>query len=167
MNSIELIEKNETLENMAELNLLHQELHNIRNVKIKGSSIRARAKWIEEGEKPTKYFCSLETQYASNKTIPFIENSAGQKIFDNNDILKEAEQFYKVLYTKNNTNANYNIHEDLKNIHTVKLSNEQSQSLEGLLTLEEISKTLKNMKSDKSPGSDGFTAEFFKVFWKD
>ena len=43
----------------------------------------------------------------------------------------------------------------------------QSQSLEGLLTLEEISKTLKNMKSDKSPGADGFTAEFLKVFWKD
>ena len=23
------------------------------------------------------------------------------------------------------------------------------------------------MKNDKSPGSDGFTAEFFKVFWID
>ena len=72
--------------------------------------------------------------YFSYKTILFIENSAGQKIFDNNDILKEAAQFYKVLYTKNNTNVNYDIHEDLKNIHTVKLSNEQSQSLEGLVT---------------------------------
>ena len=26
---------------------------------------------------------------------------------------------------------------------------------------------LKNMKNGKSPGSDGYTAEFYKIFWKD
>ena len=40
----------------------------------------------------------------------------------------------------------------------------ESQSLEGNLTLVEASHALKNMKINRSPGSDGFGADFFKVF---
>lgn len=29
-----------------------------------------------------------------------------------------------------------------------------------------VSHVLKKMSNNKSPGSDGFTTEFFKVFWK-
>ena len=47
------------------------------------------------------------------------------------------------------------------------LSDDQANNLEGLLTYEETSKTLYNMKNEKSPGISGFAAEFFKVFWKD
>ena len=46
------------------------------------------------------------------------------------------------------------------------LIGEQAEKLEGLLTLQEISDTLKNMKNDKGQGLSGFSAEFFKVFWK-
>jgi len=160
LKAIEDIEKQLTNENIEELNLLQQELIGIRNLKMKGAFIRAKAKWIDEGEKPSKYFCNLEAQYASNKNIPFIENDEGQRLFDNPGILKEAAQFYKTLYTKSVFNDSYNVHDDLKGINTIKLNTEQSQSLEGLLTLKEILITLKNMKHDKSPGSDGFTAEF-------
>ena len=48
-----------------------------------------------------------------------------------------------------------------------KLNNEEVQSLEGELTYEELTLALKNMKNSKSPGNDGFTAEFFKFFWVD
>ena len=39
-----------------ELTKLKSELEEIRQIKIEGIKIRARARWIEEGEKPTKYF---------------------------------------------------------------------------------------------------------------
>ena len=32
--------------------------------------------------------------------------------------------------------------------------------------MSELTKALKNMKNNKSPGTDGFSSEFFKVFWK-
>ena len=35
------------------------------------------------------------------------------------------------------------------------------------MTYEDISKTLYNMKNEKSSGISGFAADFFKVFWKD
>ena len=47
-----------------------------------------------------------------------------------------------------------------------KLPNQESKKLEGVLTYKEISEVLLKMKPDKSPGITGFTAEFFKVFWK-
>ena len=37
--------------------------------------------------------------------------------------------------------------------------------LEGKITEAEILAALRQMKNDKSPGSDGFTTEFYKVFW--
>ena len=47
------------------------------------------------------------------------------------------------------------------------LTNEESQALEGEITYLEALNVLTNMKSDKPPGSDGFTAELFKMFWAD
>ena len=46
------------------------------------------------------------------------------------------------------------------------ITDDLANRLEGLLTLEEISCTLKNMKNGKSPGLCGFSADFLKVFWK-
>ena len=36
---------------------------------------------------------------------------------------------------------------------------------EGLVTEKEVCSVLKNMKNGKSPGTDGYTAEFYKFFW--
>ena len=48
-----------------------------------------------------------------------------------------------------------------------KLKADSSKTLEGTIKYEEAYAALKNMKNDKSPGTDGFTSEFFKFFWKD
>ena len=37
--------------------------------------------------------------------------------------------------------------------------------MEGPLSVAEALKSLKDMKNNKSPGIDGFTAEFYKFFW--
>jgi hypothetical protein len=35
------------------------------------------------------------------------------------------------------------------------------------ITVEEAGKALKQLKNGKSPGSDGFTTDFYKFFWCD
>ena len=37
--------------------------------------------------------------------------------------------------------------------------------MEGLITYDQVSFSLRNMKNNRSQGSDGFGADFFKVFW--
>ena len=47
-----------------------------------------------------------------------------------------------------------------------KLSDEQKQLCEGLVSEQECLNLLKNMQNGKSPGCDGFTVDFYKFFWK-
>ena len=143
-----------------------QELENIRKRKLQGNYVRSRAKWVEEGEKPSKYFCTLESRNFTNKIIPRLENNEGRVIHEQSEILRETKSFYEQLYRKTEVNGSFDFINELNFQDIPKLSHTESDSLEGEITLEEASKTLYKMKSNKSPGSDGFSAEFFKMFWK-
>ena len=47
------------------------------------------------------------------------------------------------------------------------LTERQKESCEGLITEQEIKQAIKGMKNGKTPGSDGFPIEFYKMFWRD
>ena len=103
-----------------------------------------------------------------NQALAAIRFSINETILtDQNEILKETELFYKNLYTKKQDNSdNIEIDNYFENSTIPKLSETESEKLEGLLSYAEISDTLLHMKNDKSPGLSGFSADFFKVFWK-
>lgn len=69
-----LLQEIEALElnNSIDIELLDEKknaLENLRKEKLQGHMIRSRALWLEEGEKPSKYFCNLESRNFLNKTI--------------------------------------------------------------------------------------------------
>lgn len=49
----------------------------------------------------------------------------------------------------------------MQNLGVPKLDKNTSKVLESSISENEILTVLKNMKNNKSPGSDGFTVEFF------
>ena len=49
----------------------------------------------------------------------------------------------------------------------IRLNADQQQECEGKLTLNECLAALKKFNKNKSPGTDGLTAEFYLFFWKD
>ena len=125
---------------------------------------------MEEGEKPTRYFCNLESRNYLNKTIKKIEVDGKGTIYEQKDILKEVQSFYQNLYkSKEDEICDIDLAHLFENsdIPIPKLDRKISNDLEREITEAELLSTLKNMKNNKSPGSDGYTAEFFKFFWKD
>ena len=70
---------------------------------IAASAVRARAQWLNEGEKPSKYFCSLEKNNYIEKTIKCIQLNNGQKITEQREILKNIQAFYSTLFLKKRT----------------------------------------------------------------
>ena len=169
LNEIATLEKS-TDQNFDLLETKKEELENVRREKIKGIIVRSRVRWAEEGEKPTKYFCSLESRNYINKTISRVEKDNGQIITKQENILLEVKQFYENLYKSHDFNGNQDT-EILSILDTIeqnpKLSSENKNKLEGELTEREILTALKKMKNNKSPGIDGFTSEFFKFFYTD
>ena len=57
--------------------------------------IRSRAQYIDQSEKPTKYFCALEKHNYVSKIICNLEQENGNKITDQEEILKETKKFYE------------------------------------------------------------------------
>ncbi|MEW8544166.1 MAG: endonuclease/exonuclease/phosphatase family protein, partial [Candidatus Thiodiazotropha sp.] len=165
--NIKTIEANLTEDKQEQLEGLKSDLEKLRHDKMKGYVIRSRAQWVEEGEKPSKFFCSLENRNLVNKTMYKLNSSNGEIIHDQFQILDEAKTFYSNLYKNSDTELQDMLSETYLQDNTIpKLNNKESNTLEGDITLEEASITLRNMSNNKSPGSDGFSSEFFKVFWQ-
>ena len=152
--------------NHASLEEKKKELRIIRDKKMEGIKIRARAKWIEEGEKNSKFFCNLENQNFVSKSMTKLINKNGTEVIEQSEIIEEVKMFYKTLYSKRDT-----LDIELETIidpHNFKtLSNEDKSSLENIFSKKECLESLKKMKNNKSPGMSGFTVEFFKFFWID
>ena len=145
---------------MKKMKLEHnkQDLVALREKKMEGVFLRSRARWIAEGEKITKYFCELEKRnYVSKQMIKLTANN-GEEIHEVKDITKEVKTFYERLQSERQVEE-WEISDLVEDIPTLTL--QEKTSLERKITLDEASAALKNMKNNKSPGSDGFTVEFF------
>ena len=79
--------------------------------------------------------------------------------------------FYKKLYS----NDTYNVHDINKSTEIFtssisqekKLNKEKQELCEKEITIGEVAKAIKELPNNKSPGSDGFSADFYKFFWLD
>ena len=85
----------------------------------------------------------------------------GECITNQDDILTEAHTFYQSLYNNTFTNSKDDFNKYISNSNILKLENSESIYFEGDIHMY----TIKNMKNIKSPGSDGFPADFFKNYF--
>ena len=78
--------------------------------------------------------------------------------------------FYKQLYTSKLTTTNTShkvINSFIANNHFPKISVTDKNNCDMPITMAECGKALQMLPNNKSPGSDGFTTNFYKFFWKD
>ena len=162
---IEKLEK-ETNINYVLLDSKKDELLQLRKKKMEGVFIRSKAKWIQEGEKPTKYFCNLENRNYVSKFMNSLTKENGECLKTQDEILTETKRHYSNLYSAKKT-EDINLSEKLRHYDVPKLSDNEQMAIEGPLTYTEMLNSLKRMANNSSPGNDGFTVEFFKFFWND
>ena len=120
---------------------------------------------MELGEKPNKYFFNMEKKNYNKKVIKELKRPDGKITVNDHEIMSDIETFYKNLYTSNVETNSDAFNGFIDNLSFAKLSNEDKMSLEGEITREECKNILKTFQNGKSPGEDGYTAEFYKQFF--
>lgn len=148
----------------AKIRELQSEIEFIYNFKATGAQIRARVQFLEEGERNTKYFHSLEKSRQARKVITSLKID-NNTITDTYEILNEEVRFYEKLYNSDSTINPSEFDQYLNNTVTNYLNNDQANICEGKLSNSECYESLKDMKLNKSPGLDGLTVEFYQKFW--
>ena len=160
---------NMSVNNVEKYSFLKEELEKIEEIETQGAILRSKVRWSEAGEKNTKYFLNLEKKNAVDKHICQLQLPNGDIISDPKLILAEQKRYYQSLYAdscQSEVTEISRINDRFTdNLNT--LSDDAIELCEGLITEQECAEALKGMTNGKSPGCDGLTVEFYKVFWKD
>ena len=62
--------------------------------------VRSNELWVEQGEKPTKYFFNLEKMRQQKKEMTELKSHSGERLSDSKDIRKEMNDFYQDLFSE-------------------------------------------------------------------
>jgi len=141
------------------------ELQRICEAKGKGAIFRSKVRWVEQGEKPRKHFFNLEKRNFNLKVIMEMKREDSKILVEEDEIMREIESFYENLYALHDEDNSEAFNDFVRDLQTDKLTDEEREDLEGYITIEECSKVLKTSPAGKSPGDDGFTAEFYNFFF--
>ena len=80
--------------------------------------------------------------------------------------LKKQKGLYQILYSSQNPQVNDSKVDVFFNNNKIKkLNDEQRKNCDGLLSENECLNVFKCFQKNKSPGNNGFTAEFYGFFW--
>ena len=149
-----------------EINIIEEKLGKLYDSKTKGAQIRSRIKWVEEGEKNTKFFLGLEKARQTRKTITALRDKEGVIHTHPTEILNIEKEFYEEIYKSSNPDKNsikdYVMNTECDHV----LTDKESDSMEGLLSTQECTDSLFKMKLNKAPGIDGLSVEFYRTFWE-
>ena len=150
---------------LNEYDNLKAELQSIYEKKGRSAIFRSKCRWVEEGERPTKYFFNLEKKNYNKKTITELHGEDGTTINNEKRILDSIEKYYSQLYKTINNLEQKDFDSFMEPLRISKLKTEDREEMEGPLSVEECKKTLDTFEGDKTPGEDGFTVEFYKIFF--
>ena len=163
LNTSTTVNDSDLLEDITQTKNKIEEIYDKR---LNGIKLRSKARWVEEGEKSSRYFMNLEKRNYERKIMNRLATSDGRMILEPGEIRKEQANFYQNLYKSTSPSSEYEPFFP-ENGENPKLDELEKESCEGKITKEECLEALKSMKNNKSPGTDGLTVEFYKHFWQE
>ena len=162
-------ENNQILDELAARKLQREEIKCLFTIKRRDYTIESPlVQRLGRGKKIRNISYILKNDTLIKKTIKSLQLSDNSVVKKDDEILREAKSFYQKLYTSTVAPKN-DLYDDLffPEGNTLVLNELEQQECGGPLTETECWESLKSMQSNKSPGSDGLPAEFYKLSWKE
>ena len=133
------------------------------SIAAKGSQVRSRVRWAEEGETSSSFFFRLEKKRGSESWISAIRIRDDVVVSKIDEICSVWRSFYLGFFSAVETDA-VTATGLLDNLDSF-LTPEQAASCDGPLTVAKVLTALNGMSRNKTPGSDGLPVEFYIKFW--
>ena len=124
---------------------------------------KAKSWFFEKINKIDKPLARLIKKQREKNQINKIRNENGEIPPDNTEIQRIIKDYYQQLYANKMDNLE-EMDKFLEKYNFPKLNQEEIENLNRHITSMEIDTVIRNLPANKSPGPDGFTAEFYQKF---
>lgn len=149
---------------LKELTATRRELNSLLSDKIEGTLRFTNQRYYENGNRSSRLLAfRLRKQQSSNLVQKM--KSRGTVVTKPDKIAETFADFYKGLYMNTDTcSDNDKLEQFLKHIKLSELSKLTSEKLDEPIKEWEIKQVISTLRSNKSPGPDGYINEFYKTF---
>ncbi|CAM2119617.1 unnamed protein product [Caretta caretta] len=139
-----------------------EELRALEDHRARDAFVRSRIRLLREMDRGSHFFYTLEKTRGAKKHVTCLLAEDGAPLTDPVEMCGRARDFYTSLFSPDPTDpgACRVLWEELPTV-----SMGDRNWLELPLTLAEFSEALRRMPTNKSPGMDGLTVEFYRTFW--
>ena len=124
---------------------------------------RTKNWFFEKINKIDKPLARLIKKKREKAQINRIRKEKGEVTTDMAEILKIMRDYYKQLYTNKMDNLE-EMDKFLEKHKLPRLNQEKTENINRTITSTEIETVIKNLPTNKNPGQDGFTGEFYHTF---
>jgi hypothetical protein len=154
-------------EKLQELNELQQELGTITSRNHLKIQRKAKTRYMNMGEKYTKYWFNLKKKQIGDQTILGLTNKKNKLVTSTREMAEIAVDHHKNLQSKPTmTRIREKAIEQIEQSITNTLSHEEKDLLTHLTSEDDVRKAIKNATNGTSPGDDGISYEFYKAIHK-
>jgi hypothetical protein len=122
---------------------------------------RAKANWLQQGDRNTSFFHYKASQRKRKNKINFVLNQQGIKMTDNKDIQGAFMDYFTNIFTSSNP---INISDALAGVAN-RVNSQMQDYLNQDFSADEVSLAVHQLKGNSAPGPDGLSAKFFQTYW--
>ena len=124
---------------------------------------KTKSRFFEKINKIDKPLARLSKKKRERTQINKIRNEKGEVTTDTVELLSNLRDYYKQLYANKMDNVE-EMDKFLEKYNLPRLNQEETENMNRAITSNEIETVIKNLPTNKSPGSNGFTGEFYQTF---